>query len=139
VLANVINATGLQYGCETDWYFPIRIEETPDLIEQDFEEAAVMFNKSPGAAAALIHVCVQSLMPLLREQGKNLDDNISSVVRKGLEVEIHQAMDVLQVIYNNTGQLSHIDLSSEKAIGRRFFELVKLILHRRMLKKLDET
>jgi hypothetical protein len=52
--------------------FPIRIDETPDLIEQDFEEAAVMFNKSPRAAAALINVCVQSLMPLLREQGKNL-------------------------------------------------------------------
>jgi hypothetical protein len=45
---------------------------------------------------------------------------------------------VLHVIYNNTKQLSHIDLSSEKAIGMRFFELVKLILRRRMLKKLDE-
>ena len=69
-----------------------------DEFSEDFEEAAAVLNKSPRAAAALIRICIQNMMPLLKETGKSLDENISSLVRKGLEAEIQQAMDVLQVI-----------------------------------------
>jgi hypothetical protein len=37
------------------------------------------------------------MMPLVKANAKNPDENFSSLVRKGLEVEIQQAMDVLQV------------------------------------------
>jgi hypothetical protein len=67
------------------------------MISEDFEEAAAILNKFPRGAAALTRVCIQHMMPLLKENAKNLDENISSLVRKGLEVEIQQAMDVLQV------------------------------------------
>jgi hypothetical protein len=68
-----------------------------EMISEDFEEAAAILNKFPRGAAALTRVCIQHMMPLLKENAKNLDENISSLVRKGLEVEIQQAMDVLQV------------------------------------------
>jgi hypothetical protein len=116
--------------------FPIKGNEPLDIIEadfrqveedvqahgedeevsEDFEEAAAILNKFPRGAAALTRVCIQNMMPLLKQTGKNLDENISSLVRKGLEVEIQQAMDVLQVVLNS----------------------LERILERRMLKKPGE-
>src|SRR4249920_2292614 len=93
--------------------------EDVDESSEDFEEAAAVLNKSPRAAAALIRICIQNMMPLLKETGKNLDENISSLVRKGLEAEIQQAMDVLQVIRRNPGHESHVDLRDETAATTR--------------------
>ena len=42
-----------------------------------------------------------SLVPLLKQDGESLDDYISWLVRKGLEVEIQQAMEVLQVLQSD--------------------------------------
>jgi hypothetical protein len=109
-----------------------------DESSEDFEEAAAVLNKSPRAAAALIRICIQNMMPLLKETGKNLDENISSLVRKGLEVEIQQAMDVLQVIRRNPGQESDVDLRHETAIATRMLESLKEILERPTLKKRGE-
>jgi hypothetical protein len=65
--------------------------------------------------------------------------NVSlSLVRKGLEVEIQQAMKVLQVIRKNPGQESHVDLRDETAIATRMLESLKDILERRMLKNRGE-
>jgi Domain of unknown function (DUF4145) len=109
-----------------------------DESSEDFEEAAAVLNKSPRAAAALIRICIQNMMPLLKETGKSLDENISSLVRKGLEAEIQQAMDVLQVIRRNPGHESHVDLRDETAIATRMFESLKEIIERRMLKNRGE-
>ena len=108
--------------------------EDVEEVSEDFEEAAAILNKYPRAAAALIRICIQNMMPLLKQTGKNLDENISSLLRKGLEVQIQQAMDVLQVIRRNPGQESHVDLRDETAIATRMFESLKEILERRMLK-----
>jgi hypothetical protein len=35
----------------------------PGLVEEDFEEAAAILNKFPRGATALIHVCIEKLMP----------------------------------------------------------------------------
>jgi hypothetical protein len=116
-------------------------EPAEDVQEfsEDFEQAATILNKSPRAAAALIRVCIQKMIPLLKNTGKNLDENISSLVGKGLEVEIRQAMDVLQVIRKNPVQENHIDLRAETAMATRMFESLKEILERRMLKNSDEN
>src|ERR1700719_257354 len=112
--------------------------EDVEEVSEDFEEAAAILNKYPRAAAALIRICIQNMMPLLKQTGKNLDENISSLLRKGLEVQIQQAMDVLQVIRRNPGQESHVDLRDETAIATRVFESLKEILERRMLKNREE-
>ena len=108
--------------------------ESVDESSEDFEEAAAILNRSPRAAAALIRICIQNMMPLLKETGQNLDERVASLVRKGLEVEIQQAMEVLQVIRKNPGQENHVDLRDETAIATRMFESLKEILERRMLK-----
>ena len=42
-----------------------------------------------------MRVCIQKLVPLLKQDGNYLNDYISSLVRKALEVEIQQSMEVL--------------------------------------------
>jgi hypothetical protein len=118
--------------------FPMNVDKTPALVEEDVEEAAAILNKSPRGATALMRVCVQKLMPLLKLDGKNLDDSMSSLVRKGLEVEIQQAMEVLQVLGNDPGQPTSLDTQEDKEMALRFVDSLKAILERRMLKKGDE-
>jgi hypothetical protein len=107
-------------------------------VSEDFEEAAAILNKFPRGAAALTRVCIQNMMPLLEQTGKNLDENISSLVRKGLEVEIQQAMDVLQVVRKSPLQTTDFDLKEENETAKKFFNSLERILERRMLKKPGE-
>jgi hypothetical protein len=53
------------------------------------------------------------MMPLVKENAKNLDENLSSLVRKGLGVEIQQAMEVLQVVRKSPLQPIEDDLKEE--------------------------
>jgi hypothetical protein len=147
-----------QYGSATDWCFPsgetnrqrlfeAEFEEVEEHVEEDgedeevsevFEEAAAILNKFPRGAAALTHVCIQNMIPLLEQTGKNLDENISSLVRKGLEVEIQQAMDVLQVVRKSPSQTTEVDLKEENETAKNFLTSLRQILKRRMLKKPGE-
>jgi hypothetical protein len=87
------------------WLFlqpwPFLLTQDGDSVESIKPAASHILNKFPRGAAALTRVCIQNMMPLLKENAKNLDENISSLVRKGLEVEIQLAMDVLQVVRKN--------------------------------------
>ncbi len=114
--------------------FPVSIEENLDLRQEDFEEAATILNKSPRGAAALVHLCVQKLMPLLNQDSKKFDENISSLISRGLEVEIQQAMDVLQIIRKNPIQPNGIDMKGDQETEARLFKLLKVIMERRALK-----
>ena len=115
--------------------FPINVDKTPALAEEDFEEAAAILNKSPRGATALMRVCIQKLMPLLKQDGENLNDTMSSLVHKGLEVEIQQAMEVLQVLGNDPVQPTSLDTQQDKEMALRFVDSLKAILERRVLKK----
>jgi hypothetical protein len=114
--------------------FPINVEKTPELVEEDLEHAAAIFNKSPREATALMRVCIQKLVPLLKQDGKSLNDYMSSLVRKGLEVEIQQAMEVLQVLQNDPGQPANLETQEDKEMALRFLGSLKAVLERRMLK-----
>src|SRR5580704_18524164 len=94
--------------------------EEVDEASEDFEEAAAILNKFPRGAAALTRICIQKMMPLVKANAKNPDENFSSLVRKGLEVEIQQAMDVLQVVRKNPLQRSEVDLKEENETAKKF-------------------
>jgi hypothetical protein len=114
--------------------FPYNVETTPDLIQEDFEEAVAILNQSPRGATALMRVCIQKLVPLLKQDGKYLNNYISSLVRKALELEIQQAMEVLQILRNESGQPTSLQTQEDKEMALRFFDSLKAVLERRMLK-----
>jgi hypothetical protein len=114
------------------------IRESPEKqlteeLEEDFEEAAAILNKSPGAAAALMRLCIHHMMPLLAGQGKTLDENVSSLVRKGLEVEIQQSMDMLRVLCKYPFQAGNFEWKEDNETATNFAKLLKGIMERRML------
>jgi hypothetical protein len=115
-------------------------EDIPDNIKNDFDEAAKIVDISPRSAAALLRLCIQKLMPLLGEKSDNLNAAIGSLVKKGLEPQVQQALDVVRVIGNNAVHPGQIDLRDDKATATRLFEIFNLIVERTITtpKKLNE-
>jgi len=108
--------------------------EPPNLdlredIREDYLEARSIVNKSPRGAAALLRLCIQELCEQLGEKGKNLNDDIAGLVKKGLPVKIQRALDVVRVIGNNAVHPGQIDVKDDRDTAIRLFELVNLIVY----------
>jgi Domain of unknown function (DUF4145) len=114
-------------------------EEMPDTIKSDFEEAASIVDRSPRGAAALLRLSIQKIMPDLGATGDDLNKNIALLVKNGLETDIQRALDVLRVIGNNAVHPGQIDLKDDKATAIKLFDLLNLIVERRIAtpKKID--
>jgi hypothetical protein len=105
-------------------------EEMPDSIKADFNEAASIVDKSPRGAAALLRLAIQKIMPDIGATGDDLNKSIAFLVKKGLEVDIQRALDVLRVIGNNAVHPGQIDLKDDKATAIKLFDLLNLIVER---------
>ena len=107
-------------------------EMMPPAIKADFEEAGSIVNLSPRGAAALARLCIQKLMTELGEKGKDLNDDIAALVKKGLEVEVQQALDVVRVTGNHAVHPGKMDLKDDKASALTLLGLVNMIVERRI-------
>jgi hypothetical protein len=101
--------------------------DLPNDIVRDFEEAREIVNASPRGAAALLRLCIQKLCKHLGEGGKNIDDDIASLVKKGLDPLIQQSLDIVRVIGNEAVHPGVIDLKDDRDIAVRLFDLVNAI------------
>lgn len=101
--------------------------DLPEHIKQLFEEAREIVGSSPKGAAALLRLCVQYLCKELGESGKNIDKDIASLVSKGLNPLVQQALDVVRVVGNESVHPGEIDLNDNKEIAIKLFGLVNLI------------
>lgn len=79
-------------------------------------------------------------MPYLGEQGKRIDDDIASLVKKGLRIEIQQALDSVRVIGNESVHPGEIDLRDDPDTANALFGLVNVIVEDRISqpKKISE-
>jgi Domain of unknown function (DUF4145) len=76
--------------------------DLPADVRSDYEEASTILDASPRGAAALLRLAVQKLCKVLGEGGKDLNADIASLVRKGLDVRVQKALDAVRVIGNNS-------------------------------------
>ena len=95
---------------------PLPAEDMPEDVKKDYEEAARIFIKSPRGAAALLRLGLQKLCIHLGEKGKNINDDIRSLVEKrklsGVAIKV---ADTLRITGNNAvhpGQISDEDFDS---------------------------
>lgn len=108
-------------------------KDMPAEIRADFEEARRIVNISPRGAAALLRLCLQKFCGHLGEsdpdiKGKNIDDDIGTLVSKGLNPTIQKALDTVRVIGNEAVHPGTLDLRDGREIALKLFSLVNLIV-----------
>ena len=73
--------------------------DMPNSVKLLYDEAALIYNKSPRAACALLRLAVERLCNELGETGA-IDKMIGSLVQKGLPTIVQKALDAVRVIVN---------------------------------------
>ncbi len=101
--------------------------DLPDHIVRDYEEARGILGDSPRGAAALLRLCVQKLCIHLGEKGKNIDDDIASLVSKGLNPLVQKSLDIVRVIGNEAVHPGVIDLNDDRDTASQLLVLINSI------------
>jgi hypothetical protein len=107
---------------------PIANPDLPPDIKADYDEAAQIVQMSPRGAAALLRLVIQRLLKYLGGGGKDLNEDIASLVSKGLDRRIQMSLDVVRVIGNNAVHPGQIELKDDRPTANTLFSLVNLIV-----------
>jgi hypothetical protein len=106
---------------------PLANPDMPSDIKKDYEEARSIVSRSPRGASALLRLAIQKICKELGEAGKNLNDDIGSLVQNGLPSRVQQALDAVRVIGNDAVHSGQVDLSDDIQTATTLFRLVNFI------------
>ena len=106
---------------------PLPNPDLPDGVRLDYEEAGKILNLSPRGSAALLRLAIQKLCAALGEKGKNIDEDIASLVNKGLKPLVQKALDAVRVIGNEAVHPGKLDLKDDRDTATKLFDLVNII------------
>ncbi|CUO14782.1 DUF4145 domain-containing protein [Clostridium paraputrificum] len=109
---------------------PLPLDSMPDDIKQLYNEARDVFPHSKRATAALLRLALQKLCVYLGEKGKNINDDIASLVSKGLPVEVQKALDYVRVTGNNSVHPGEMNIEDDDNVCLRLFSMINFIVDR---------
>ena len=113
---------------------PLPHRDLPEACKSEYEEARYVLPFSSRASAALLRLCIQKLCKELGEEGKNINDDISALVKKGLDSRIQKALDVVRVTGNNAVHPGEMDVKDDSELVGKLFTLVNLIIEEMIAK-----
>lgn len=101
--------------------------DLPPGVLQDYEEAGRIVGQSPRGAAALLRLAIQKLCKVLGEEGKNINQDIASLVKAGLSPVVQKSLDAVRVIGNEAVHPGTLDLKDDTETAMSLFQLVNII------------
>ncbi|WP_294011685.1 DUF4145 domain-containing protein [Sphingomonas sp.] len=101
--------------------------DLPEEIAADYYEAGQVLDASPRAAAALLRLALQKLCVFLGEPGENLNTDIGSLVKKGLDPRVQKALDIVRITGNNAVHPGELDLRDNRETAEKLFGFLNLI------------
>ena len=99
--------------------------DLPDGVKQVYEEAAAIADQSPRSACALLRLAIEMLMRHLGETG-SINESIGNLVKKGLNPQIQQSLDIVRVTGNNAVHAGTIDFEDTTDV-QPLFGLINII------------
>ena len=105
--------------------------DMPDTVKQLYDEAGLIYTKSPRAACALLRLAIDRLCNDLGETDRDINKNIAALVKRGLSVDVQQALDIVRVVGNKAvhpGQIA-FDVDN-KETAETLFSLINIITDR---------
>jgi hypothetical protein len=106
---------------------PIPNPDLPEDVKRDYEEARSIASLSPRGAAALLRLAIQKLCRALGEKGEDLNDDIASLVEKGLLGKVQKALDSVRVIGNEAVHPGQMDLRDDAETAGKLFGLLNVV------------
>ncbi len=106
--------------------------DMPQQCIADYDEARGIVAVSARAATALLRLALQKLMVALGEKGKNIHDDIDSLVKKGLPVEVRQVLDACGIAGGNATRLGEIEVNDTAEIAYHLFSVINFVVEDRI-------
>lgn len=102
--------------------------DMPEGVKQLYKEAGLIYSISPRAACALLRLAIDRLCNELGEDDRDINKNISALVKKGLPIEVQKALDVVRVVGNKAvhpGQIAFdVDETSTAVMLMRLLNII---------------
>jgi hypothetical protein len=118
--------------------------DLPEELQRDFEESRTILDLSPRGAAALMRLVIQKLCCHLGEKGRNIDDDIASLVKKGLNPLVQRSLDIVRVVGNEAVHPGTLDLTDDRNTALQLLGLVnaiaeQMISHPKVVKEMYDA
>ena len=105
--------------------------DMPDSVKQLYDEAGLIYNKSPRAACALLRLAIERLCSELGETNLDINKNIGALVKNGLPKTIQEALDVVRVVGNKAVHPGQIDFDVDDTnTARTLMRLLNIIVEK---------
>ncbi len=105
--------------------FPTANSDLPDNVKKVYAEAGAIAQQSSRAACALLRLAVQMLLEHLGEKG-SINDGIGNLVKKGLDPQIQQSLDIVRVTGNDAVHPGVIDVDDISNV-QPLFSMINII------------
>lgn len=124
------------YPFETD--LPEPHEDMMNDVKGIYQEAALIYQHSPRAAAALLRLAIETMIPQLEEyeiKKSSLNNMIGQLVKKDIPEHIQQGLDAIRIYGNEGIHAGEIVLNDDHEIVEYLFDLINYMTEELITKK----